>query len=368
MAEPASLVAFARELRAEGIGVGPSAAADLLAAMEAVGAASAEDVYWAFRSTTVTSREQVPAFDRVFVRFFRGESPGSFLVAGSPIERTWRIRTGEEGGEGEGGRERASTTGASLVERLGSKDFAELTDEEKAEVRALIAQMLWEPSPVSSRRRRPSKRGDRPDMRRTLRRAVGVEGDLLRIETTRRRLRRRPLILLADVSGSMEQYSEMLLYFAHAAQARFGRLEAFVFSTRLTRITRQMRNRDPSKAIREVAETVSDWSGGTRIGEAVGDFNRLWSRRMSRGSPVVLIVSDGWECGDPAVLAEEMGRLQRTMHRVIWLNPLAGRAGYAPETRGMRAALPYVDHFLAAGNLQDLETLVGLLESIPMKR
>lgn len=178
-------------------------------------------------------------------------------------------------------------------------------------------------------------------------------------------MRRRPLIFLADVSGSMERYSEMLLYFAHAARGRLGRMEAFVFSTHLTRITRELHRREPGAAIREVGEAVTDWSGGTRIGESLRAFNREWSRRVTRGGPVALIVSDGWDRGDPGLLSEEMARLQRSVHRVVWLNPLAGREGYAPETRGMRAALPHVDDFLPAGNLRDLETLVGLLESIP---
>ena len=166
----------------------------------------------------------------------------------------------------------------------------------------------------------------------------------------------------------MELYSEMLLFFAHAARDRLGRLEAFVFSTRLTRITRQLHRRDSSAAIAEVAETVTDWSGGTQIGQAIRTFNVEWSRRVGRGGPVALIVSDGWDRGEPEVLAAEMARLHRSVHRVVWLNPLAGRPGYAPETRGMRAALPFIDDFLPAANLADLATLIELLESVPARR
>jgi uncharacterized protein with von Willebrand factor type A (vWA) domain len=179
-----------------------------------------------------------------------------------------------------------------------------------------------------------------------------------------RRPRKRPLVVLADISGSMDRYSEMFLNFIHAAQGRLGRVEAFVFSTRLTRITRELRQRDAAQAMRRVGDSVEDWAGGTRIGEAVQAFNWQWSRRVTRGGAIGLIISDGWDTGDPALLESEMRRLARSMHRVIWLNPLAGRPGYAPETRGMQAALPYVDDLLAAGSLRDLTDVIRLLESV----
>ncbi len=183
-----------------------------------------------------------------------------------------------------------------------------------------------------------------------------------------RRTRKRPLVVIADISGSMERYTELFLYFIHAAQGRLGRVESFVFATRLTRITREMRLRQPAHALLQVGRHVDDWSGGTRIGEALAEFNREWSRRVTRGGAIALIISDGWDTGDPDVLDEEMARLARSMHRVIWLNPLAGRPGFAPETRGMRTVLPYVDNFLAAGSLADLRAVVRLLESVPSRR
>jgi hypothetical protein len=172
------------------------------------------------------------------------------------------------------------------------------------------------------------------------------------------------LIFIADVSGSMERYSEMLLYFAHAANGRLGRLEAFVFGTRLTRITRQLGTRDPAVAVAEVARAVLDWSGGTRIGESLATFNREWSRRVTRGGAVAVLISDGWDRGNPELLADELARLRRSVHRLIWLNPLAGRPGYEPVTLGMNAALPYVDDFLPAATFDDMVGLVDLLESI----
>ncbi len=363
------LVEFGRRLRSEGVPVGPTVARDLASAVEAVGLASAEDTYHAFRSLCVTGADQFPIFDRVFYEVFGGSDPSSGLSVVTERTRTWTIRAGDAG-EGEGDQPSPETmvVGASAQERLGHKDFSELTPAEAAEVRSLIASMMWRPADTWSRRRRPARAGDRPDPRRTLRRMVSTEGDMLMPAFTERRIRRRPLLFIADISGSMERYSEMLLYFAHAARGRLGRLEAFVFSTRLTRITRQLSRRSPSEAIERVAEAVEDWSGGTKIGEALRTFNRQWARRVTAGGPVAIIVSDGWDRGDPYLLAEEIARLRRSVHRVVWLNPLASRPGFAPETRGMRAALPHIDDFLPAGRLIDLASVVALLESIPERR
>jgi hypothetical protein len=291
-------------------------------------------------------------------------------VAQQSVPRSWTVTpaTGAEGeGDGEESEEELSFTGASLVERLVDRDFAELTKVEEAEMRAMIARMLWRPGDIRSRRRRPAGSGDRTDMRRTLRRSVGPDGDLLRIATTERRLRKRPLIFIADVSGSMERYSEMLLYFAHAARSRMGRMEAFVFSTRLTRISRELHRREPAMALARVSDVVHDWSGGTKIGESLRTFNKEWSRRVTRGGPIVLIISDGWDRGEPELLSEEMSRLARTVHRVIWLNPLAGRDGFSPDNRGLQAAIPHVDDFLPSATFNDLQTLVELIESVPAR-
>ncbi len=191
---------------------------------------------------------------------------------------------------------------------------------------------------------------------------TGPGGDLMPLAYSQRRRRQRPLLVIADISGSMERYAEMLLYFVHGAQFMFSRVESFVFSTRLTRITRQLRRRDPIDALSQVARTVPDWSGGTRIGDAIGSFNREWSRRIGGGA-IVLIISDGWDTGEPAHLALEMKRLARSVHRVIWLNPLAGHDGFSPEARGMAAALPHVDDLLAGGTARNLVDLIDLLQT-----
>lgn len=197
---------------------------------------------------------------------------------------------------------------------------------------------------------------------------TGPRGDLMPLAFSERRPRQRPLIVIADISGSMERYSEMLLHFVHGAQFKFDRVETFVFATRLTRITRQLRRRNPSDALERVASKVSDWSSGTRIGEAMGSFNRNWSRRIGGSGPIVLIVSDGWDTGDPGELALEMRRLARTAHRLIWLNPLAGHQDFTPEARGMAAALPFVDDLLAGGTARNLVELVDLLQKSSAER
>jgi uncharacterized protein with von Willebrand factor type A (vWA) domain len=360
------LVEFTHRLRAEGVPVSATTAGDMVAAIERVGLAAGEDVFYALRALACSSQEHLQIFDVVFVGFF-GHYYQPALAFTRPQSRTWTIASASDpaGMGAETPRSEALAVGASAVERLNHRDFADLSPLELAQVRRLIEEMVWKPALVRSRRRRPTPLGDRPDLRRTLRTSVGPDADLVPLAYSERRLRRRPLIFIADVSGSMERYSEMLLYFAHAARGRLGASEGFVFSTHLTRITRQLARRDPAQAIALVSEAVDDWSGGTKIGEAVSTFNRQWSRRVTRGGPIVIFVSDGWDRGEPQDLAREMARLRRTVHRIVWLNPLAGRPGYAPETRGMQAALPYIDDFLPAANLNDLRAVVQLLESVP---
>lgn len=359
-----NVVAFARHLRTGGLPVIPSTSADMLASLDHVDLAEGPDVRSALRAVTTSRPEQWPIFDRLFDEFFHDATPQAPPdVEDGQTSDAWSVRHLGAAGTAEPDEEVADQTGASAFERLGPRDFGELTDDELEEARRLVAAMMWSPSIVPSRRWRPARTGPRPDMRATFRRMVGPGGDLLPLAMARRRLRRRPLVVIADVSGSMEAYAEMMLTFAHAARTRLGRVETFTFSTRLTRVTWHLSRRDLRNALATVGEVVADWSGGTMIGEAFATFNREWSRRVCRGGPVVLIVSDGWDCGDPSLLDREMARLARSVNRVIWLNPLAGRAGYAPETRGMRAVLPHVDDFLPAASLSDLAQVIRLLES-----
>jgi uncharacterized protein len=353
-----------RRLRAAGLTVTPDTIADMATAASMVGYDAPADLYWALRSLVCHDPSDLPTFDRVMQEFFGLVPPDAGSTTRVSVsEATGLLHLAAEGVADEVVDVEVSV-GASAAERLTTKDFADLDDHEVEAVRAIIATMTWRPPARRTRRRRPDPRGDRPDLRRSFRSAVGPEGDLMPLSFTSRTRRRRPVIVIADISGSMERYAEMFLVFAHAARHVLGHLETFVFSTRLTRVTHELERRDLSRALREVGGSVEDWSGGTRIGEALATFNREWSRRVCRGGPVVILLSDGWDTGDPAVLRREMARLARSVSRVVWLNPLAGRAGYAPETRGMRAAMPHIDDFLPAANVADLTELVALLETL----
>jgi len=244
-----------------------------------------------------------------------------------------------------------------------NRDFAELTEGELAEARRALARLAWTPGERRTRRW-VRGRGARVDLRRAIAESLRTGGDVVRLPRRRRRIQPRPLVLLCDVSGSMERYSRMLLQFAHAVTRRHQRVETFLFSTRLTRVTRELRLSGPDDALASVSRAVTDWSGGTRIGQAVREFHQRWSRRVLHRGPVVLLVSDGWDRGDPVELGEQIARLQRSCHRLVWLNPLIGTADYAPLTRGLQAALPFVDDFLPARTLNNLADLALHLNAL----
>ncbi len=365
-----NLVLFVRALRSNGFSVTTTTTQHLVAAAQIVGLHARSDVREAFRSVVVTTHSQSQRFDVIFDRFFTGDVTIVLdhgvdrPVERKPVQRAPRIGVvgGDEAEDADDFDSVVDVVGGSSKERLMDVDFSDLSDDESAAVARLLADMTWSPPNVASRRWRTASRGEVPDLRRTLRLLTGPRGDLMPLAFSERRPRQRPLVVIADVSGSMERYTEMLLHFVHGAQYRFSTVEAFVFATRLTRVTRQLRTRNVTDALRRVASTVPDWSGGTRIGETLGVFNRDWSRRIG-GGPVVLIVSDGWDTGDPGRLAIEMRRLRRSVHTVIWLNPLAGRDGYTPEARGMAAALPYVDDLVAGGTVRNLVDLIDILQA-----
>ncbi len=359
------IAAFARALRSRGMTVTPDQMSDMARSLTLVDPGDRAQVHAAFKGLAVTDPSHLVPYDEEFRRFFEGgptdEEPTrpTSELALSRVVQPLLASAGDDNGS-----EATSQEGASATERLASRDFADLDEVQLAEARRLVMTMFWSPSDFRTRRWLPDSSGRRPDLRRTLQRGLGPEGDLIAIEMRRRRLRQRPLIIIADVSGSMEQYAEMFLVFAHAAQQRLHHVEVFTFSTRLTRVTEQLRKRQTRSALAAAGEEVSDWSGGTRIGEAFAEWNRSWSRRLARGGPVALVLSDGWDCGDPALLATETARLARSVHKLIWLNPLAGRAGFHPATRGMKAALPHLHHLLPAASVDDLRDLVALLDSM----
>jgi uncharacterized protein with von Willebrand factor type A (vWA) domain len=245
-----------------------------------------------------------------------------------------------------------------------TRDFAEFTESELERARILLEHLPWALSVRRTRRWQRSAGGD-VDLRPLLRRNLMRGGDLVDLPRRARREAPRPIVLLGDVSGSMERYSRVLLHFVYGLAQSGARVESFLFATRLTRVTRRLAERRGAVAIARVARDVQDWGGGTRIGEALRTFNTQWARRVMRNGPVVVIVSDGWDRGDPALLKQELARVRRSCRRLIWLNPLLGSAGYEPLTRGMQAALDCVDDFLPAHNLASLEQLAGHLRALP---
>lgn len=252
----------------------------------------------------------------------------------------------------------------SATELLQQKAFAEMTGEELEAVKRLIQEMRWQASLRRSRRRTPDGRGDLLHLRQTLRTATRYAGVPLQLSWQSRKIKPRPLVVIADVSGSMEKYTRLLLQFCYSIVHSFRQVECFVFGTRLTRITRQLQVKNVDLAVDDAAREVLDWAGGTRIAASLQEFNRRWSRRVLRRGAVVLLISDGWDRGDTEALQREMRYLQHRCHRLIWLNPLLGREHYQPRVAGMAAALPYVDDFLPAHNFQSLAELAGHLGRI----
>jgi len=373
------LAAFARLLHDAGLDAGPGRLTDAARALNHVDLRQQEDFRSALRTVFVSRKDELPLFDAAFDIFWAPPDPR--MVAGmipgrsrslplSPERaKAWIKALGVNSSqlprqEQEG--VPASSSGYSAEELLRKKDFEDMSWEETEQVRRLLQQAPWRVAERRTRRLRPSH-GGRVDLRRTAKHSIRSSGELVRLLHRQTRVRRRPLVLICDVSGSMERYSRLLLIFAHAI-ARREDVETFVFSTRLTRITRMLRRRDLDRALDAVSKTVHDFSGGTRIGSALAEFNRRWARRVLGHGAVVIIISDGWDRGEVVQLESELARLQRSAHRLIWLNPLLGSAGYEPLTRGMAAALPHTDDFLAAHNIDALDELGRLLSGVDRRR
>jgi uncharacterized protein len=359
---------------------GPRRLTDAARALGHIDLKQQADFRNALRAVFVSRKEDLPTFDAAFDIFWAppdpraasGGLPGRSRSLPMSPERAkiWAnalgLSTSQLNREQDPTAVPASSSGYSADELLRHKDFEEMTWQETEQVRHLLEQSPWRVAERRTRRLRSAHAG-RIDLRRSARHAIRSSGELMRLFHRRPRVRRRPLVLICDVSGSMERYSRLLMIFAHAI-ARREDLETFVFSTRLTRITRLLRYRDLDRALESVGKGVHDFSGGTRIGDALGHFNRHWARRVLGHGAVVIIVSDGWDRGDPAKLTEELIHLRRSAHRLIWLNPLLGSEGYQPLTRGMAAALPHCDDFLAAHNLHALEDLGLLLAGLDNRK
>ncbi|MBI5879761.1 MAG: VWA domain-containing protein [Chloroflexi bacterium] len=376
-----NLLLFGRLLRLMGLDVGVSDMLELAEALTRIDLARKPDVYHTARAVLVRRHEDYPLFDQAWQAFWRKPSNQRLQrleLQPDPrlVPKPLRVPNAPRGeGDGEGGRKPqdeivAHQQSFSANELLRRKDFGVFTWEEVQEAKRLMAQMRWRIGERHLRRRKPVADGRYIDLRRTARANLRYGGELLTLAWKRRKTKPRPLVILCDISGSMEQYARMLLHFVHTISSGFDfdRVEAFVFSTRLTRITRQLAHRDVDDAMDAVEAAVQDWGGGTRIGEALHGFNFQWARRVLGRGAVVMVISDGWDRGEPQALAREMERLQKSCHRLIWLNPLIGSEGYQPLTQGLVAALPYVDDFLSVRNLDSLEALGQALSALSDRR
>jgi uncharacterized protein with von Willebrand factor type A (vWA) domain len=401
------LIEFGRLLWDMGLDVGPGRMVEASQTIALIDVKQREDFYHALKCTLLSRHEQEPLFDQAFFYFWQMKHRMSKLGDNASVKSSDDSRRGnalrlpprerqeleaqaarltrqlmqpqrepsqgrpsdqvEEGEDNEDDDE-AQGTAFSAVEQLRKKDFESYSWEEMQEAKRLMAEMHWHLGERPTRRKAPARKGDYPDLRRIVRRNMKYGGELM--ELTWRRIKRkpRPLVIVCDISGSMSLYSRLLLHFIHTISSGLQNTEAFVFGTRLTRITRQLRKRDVDDAVRDVSKNVQDWSGGTRIGECLRDFNYRWARRVLGHGAVVLIISDGWDRGEPEVLRAEMDRLQHSSHRLIWLNPLLGSSDYRPVTIGMKTALPFIDDFLSAHSLDSLLELGKVLEEIDDSR
>jgi uncharacterized protein with von Willebrand factor type A (vWA) domain len=376
---------FARALRKAGLKPGPGAVIDAVEALTLSGAIGRDDLYWTLHAIFVKRHEDRAVFDQAFRIFFRRralmekmiamlspESPGAPEPAKKPEAAALRVA---DAFAGDGVRESedirdltefTATMTLSDTERLKTRDFAQMSAEEVLTARRLIGELTLPDDRIRTRRMVADARGRRPDLRATLRRAMRQGGEMIWLEKKRPRLAHPPIVALIDISGSMAEYSRILLHFLHELAARRRRVHSFVFGTRLTNITRLMRAKDPDEALALCGRAAPDWEGGTRISAALHAFNRDWSRRVLSGSPVVLLFTDGLEreseAGGPS-LAFETDRLHRSARRLIWLNPLLRFEGFAARAGGVRAMLPHVDEFRPIHNLASMSALCQALDA-----
>ena len=360
------VVTFGRVLREAGLEIGPGRVTDALRALDSVDLARRDDVYFSLRQTLVSRHDELSVFDRAFEAWFlrtpvlppeRLRPPEQVLQVVQPVG---------EGAHADGGDadDEPLELGASGDELLRDKDFAELSEDELRRVRDLVARIARTRPLRRSRRMRRDPLGEGVDVRAMIRRSLRTGGDPIERPLRARKQVPRRLVLLCDVSGSMDAYARVLLLFLHAAVGTGRGVEAFAFGTRLSRLTPDLRTLDPLDALARCTQAVVDWGSGTRIGASLREFNEVYGRRaMSRGA-LVVIVSDGWEREDPALVGREMARLARAAYAVIWVNPLKGNPDYQPLAGGMRAALPFVDRFLAGHNLRSLEELATVLAGV----
>ena len=366
---------FTRMLRTAGIPVSLDQSMEFAEGLTLVNIGNREQVYFTARCLLLNRYENLRLFDTIFNRFWRQVTGQLQSAQPMPIAPRHNVKRQErfdistymafKAKPGDREVELNDKVGTFTdVEILKKRPFSEMMPEELETIKRLMQQMKWRMSERQTRRRVPSHSGDVLYLRKMMRKALMTGGTPIQMHYSSRKIKQRPLILLADISGSMETYSRLLLQFFYSVSHSLKNVECFVFGTRLTRITHQLKIKNIDTAVDQAAREVNDWSGGTRIGESIHIFNHLWSKRVLRRGAVVIIISDGWEKGDPTQLKKEMRYLQHRTHRLIWLNPLAGKQTYQPHVEGMMAALPYVDDFLPIHNLQSLEELAEHLGKI----
>lgn len=339
---------------------GPQRVQAYLSAVRAIDLADANQLYWAGRVTLCADPDDLSRYDDAFAQWFAAEPPSPRPVT---VKREKKARmaamSGEPAGGGDTGAEsdelRVAATDAELLRQ---RDLAELTAAERRHLRELLAALKPVPPRRASLRRRQAKKGQL-DPARTLRAMVAGGGEITRLARRKKAQRPRKVVLLLDVSGSMSPYADSLLRFAHVVvRSAPVNTEVFTLGTRLTRVSRQLRQRDPEHAMLDAGQAVPDFAGGTRLGETLRIFLDRWGQRGIARRAVVVVFSDGWERGDPGLLGEQLARMRRLAHSVLWVNPHAGRDGYAPVQSGIAAALPHLDHLLAGHSLATLERLL----------
>jgi uncharacterized protein with von Willebrand factor type A (vWA) domain len=380
-----NIVYFARTLRKAGLRVGPAAVKDAIEAVLAAGIGSRDDFYWTLHSVLIARREDHATFDEAFRLYWRSREHIEKMLAMFSSIAAGRERARPKAAEAHGARARFESNARngphdrpagndpdarfsfSGKEVLRSKDFAQMTADELVQARRAMDQLALPVDKVATRRFRSDTQGRRIDPRAMMRSSLKTGGDLILPKFRSRREMHPPLVVLADISGSMSQYTRIFLHFMHAMMARRRRVHCFVFGTQLSNITRPLRYRNPDDAIAHCTGAVRDWSGGTRIGETLRDFNRNWSRRVLGQGAVVLLITDGLERGETGELEMEMERLTKSCRRLIWLNPLLRFEGFEPRAHGIRVMLPHVDDFRAVHNLDALEDLCRALSRPPEK-
>lgn len=378
-------VRFSRELRSAGVSVSPAQTAVFAQSLSAVNLLEPREFCDAARLCLISKREDLARFEAAFTKFWRdlglGGVPDELLgnlrlpPPKKPSQRPGEVRdTGapekrDPNAQPQTVIDRALTF--SVDEVLKTKRFDRMDAAELEQAKRAIERFEWRIKPRRTRRLEAAGgRGERLDVRGTVRASLRSHGEFMRLKRKSRASKPRDIVVLCDVSGSMERFARLLLHFVHAlTQGRVKyRVESFAFGTRLTRITKALERRSVDDALREVGATVNDWSGGTRIGDSLSGFNRGAAKRVLGRGAVVLLISDGWDQGEPSVLAQAVERLQKTSHRLIWLNPLIGTAGYRAQTRGLLAALPFVDDFLPIDNLKSLSELAQHLSNLNSRR